>query len=269
MHSNRHDSIVSGPVHTLRSRLHTQLDPMAWNGSGLSPANRIIVTLILFASILAILETEKTVREPSDSLFNLIELLLASVFIIEYMARWYASGEDPRFAGPNGRIKYVFSIWSIIDLLAIVPMLVTMGSANTLLFRIFKMLRLLRLARLGQFSDAWRAISEALHSRRFELGLSFGIAMLLLLFSSILLYIAEADHQPESFGSIPRTLWWSVATLTTVGYGDVTPLTPLGRIFAGLTAIAGIGLIAMPTGILAAAFSDVIQKRAKTEQPDQ
>lgn len=76
-----------------------------------------------------------------------------------------------------------------------------------------------------------------------------------------LLYWAEADSQPDKFGSIPRSLWWSVVTLTTVGYGDVYPVTPLGKFFSGLVAIAGIGLIAMPTGILAAAFSDAVQRR--------
>jgi voltage-gated potassium channel len=83
--------------------------------------------------------------------------------------------------------------------------------------------------------------------------------------SSSLLYLVEAEAQPDAFGSLPRALWWSIATLTTVGYGDVTPITVLGKLFAGVTAIAGIGLIAMPTGVLAAAFSDALQrKRAGT-----
>lgn len=89
--------------------------------------------------------------------------------------------------------------------------------------------------------------------------MSLGLATLLLLVSSTMLYLIEGAHQPETFGSIPRTMWWSIATLTTVGYGDVYPVTPLGKIFAGMTAVTGIGLIAMPTGILAAAFSDAIQ----------
>jgi voltage-gated potassium channel len=83
----------------------------------------------------------------------------------------------------------------------------------------------------------------------------------LLLISSTFLYLVEGDAQPEAFGSIPRAMWWSIATLTTVGYGDVIPVTALGRVFSGVTAIIGIGLIAMPTGILAAAFSDGLERR--------
>lgn len=129
------------------------------------------------------------------------------------------------------------------------------------LLRMFRLIRIIRVARLGRFSSALQAINEAVHARRFELMMSFAIASMLLLLSSTLLYIVEGGIQPETFGSIPRAMWWSVATLTTVGYGDVYPVTTIGRIFAGLTAITGIGLIAMPTGILASAFSDAIQKR--------
>jgi voltage-gated potassium channel len=88
---------------------------------------------------------------------------------------------------------------------------------------------------------------------------------MLLLVSSTFLYVLEAAEQPEAFGSIPRALWWSVATLTTVGYGDVTPISAAGRFFAGITAVAGIGLVAMPTGILAAAFSDAFQNQESKE----
>ena len=90
--------------------------------------------------------------------------------------------------------------------------------------------------------------------------MSFGIATVLLIASSTLLYIVEGQGQPETYGSIPRAMWWSVATLTTVGYGDVYPMTAIGRVFAGLTAITGIGVIAMPTGILASGFSDALQR---------
>lgn len=100
----------------------------------------------------------------------------------------------------------------------------------------------------------------------YELLLSVGVAGLLLLLSSAFLYAVEAAAQPEAFGSVPRALWWSIATLTTVGYGDVTPITALGKLFAGITAVAGIGLIAMPTGILAAAFSDAFQKKDAPEE---
>jgi voltage-gated potassium channel len=124
-----------------------------------------------------------------------------------------------------------------------------------------RVLRLVRLAKLGRLSRAWNDIVSAVHSRRDELLLTLGLAFILILFSSTLMYWAEGGVQPDKFGSIPRSFWWAVVTLTTVGYGDVYPITPLGEFCAGLVAIAGIGVIALPTGILAAAFSDTVQRR--------
>lgn len=105
----------------------------------------------------------------------------------------------------------------------------------------------------------------AIHSRRYELGLTVGLALFLLVFGASALYWLESDLQPAKFGSVPRALWWAVITMTTIGYGDVYPITLGGKIVASLVAVAGIGLIAMPTGILAAAFSDAIQQRNESD----
>jgi voltage-gated potassium channel len=104
------------------------------------------------------------------------------------------------------------------------------------------------------------------HARRYELLISVGVGIFILLLSSTLMYLVEGHTQPEAFGSIPRAMWWAVATLTTVGYGDAVPETVLGRILGSLTAVTGIGLIAMPAGILAAAMSDAIQAKRRAEQ---
>jgi voltage-gated potassium channel len=122
----------------------------------------------------------------------------------------------------------------------------------------------MRIARLGRFTGALDILVSAVSNRKFELFLSAGIAVLLLYVSSAMLYLIEGGIQPDEFGSIPRAMWWSVATLTTVGYGDVYPITGLGKLFATVTAVAGIGLIAMPTGILAAAFSEAMQESRKS-----
>jgi voltage-gated potassium channel len=131
------------------------------------------------------------------------------------------------------------------------------------LLRTFRLLRILRLARLGRFSHAMRNLAEAVRDRREELLLSLMLAGMVLVFSAGAMYLIEGPDSPVQFGSIPRALWWSICTLTTVGYGDVYPHTVLGKICSGLTSIAGIGLIAMPTGILAAAFSQAFQKTHK------
>ncbi len=179
--------------------------------------------------------------------------------------------ENPRFAGLRfGRLRYMLTPAALLDLAALLPPLLTLAGGETFLLRAARLLRILRLARLGRFSTAMQHIGVAIRSRRYELLLSLGVAFGLLLTSSTLLYLAEQEAQPENFGSIPRAMWWSIATLTTVGYGDVYPLTALGKFFAAITALTGIGLIAMPTGILAAAFSDALQRQSERESnPEQ
>nr|WP_290832985.1 potassium channel family protein [Halomonas sp.] len=245
-----------------RGALYRQLAPEARQQLGLSLLNRVICVLILSASAIAILETEPTLREAAPGLFATLETLFVCIFVIEYALRLYAMGEDPRYRGLGGRLRYMFSFWALVDLIAILPyFLGFITYHNAFLLRLLRLARMLRLARLGRFSQAWASLADALKSRSHELLLSAGVAGLLLLFSSCCLYVVEAAAQPEAFGSVPRALWWSIATLTTVGYGDVTPITAIGKFFAGLTAVAGIGIIAMPTGILAAAFSDAFQKK--------
>ncbi len=246
----------------LRRRVFVQLSPRAWPREGLSLPNRIIVILIVAASLTAILDTEPTIRAAAAPWLLGLEILFVTVFLIEYLARVWISVEDPRFPHPLwGRLRYMVSFWALVDLLAIVPVLLTLIGPDMFLLRLLRLLRILRLARLGRFSTALQNLGEAVALRRFELAMSAGVAGLLLVFSSALLYLFEGPWQPDTFGSIPRAAWWSVVTLTTVGYGDVYPVTVMGRMFAALTAVAGIGLIAMPTGILASAFSDVLQRR--------
>ncbi|AVI62521.1 ion transporter [Halomonas sp. M1] len=244
-----------------RAELYRQLALETHLRQGLSTINRVICVLILLASLVAILETEPTLRALLPRLFPTLETVLVVIFIGEYLLRLYVVGEDPRYRGIKGRLRYVFSFWAMVDLLAILPyFLGFMVQNNGFLLRMLRLGLMLRLTRLGRFSQAWAALAEALKSRSHELWLSAGLAILLLLLSSFCLYLAEASAQPDAFGSVPRVLWWSVTTLTTVGYGDMVPITGLGKFFAGLTAVAGIGIIAMPTGILAAALSDAFQK---------
>ena len=132
--------------------------------------------------------------------------------------------------------------------------------------RLVRVLRVLSLARNSQIGVAIRLLHDALRQRMTELLLSLCLALTVLLISATLLFALEGSAQPEAFGSIPRSLWWAVATLTTVGYGDVTPITVLGKVCAAVAAITSIALVAMPTGIMAAAFSEAFQKLHRPEQ---
>lgn len=246
----------------LRSQLHRQLDPAAWSGKGLSPLNRAVAALIVLSVVIAVLGSEPTLVTGHEALWDGVELGIGILFAVEYLTRLWVCVEAPAIGpGLRGRLRYLVSPAALLDLVALSPLLIGAIGAEAYLARLVRLVRVARLARLGRFSSAMRLLGEALSERRFELAMSAVIALLILLLSSTLLYLIEGAGQPEAFGSIPRAMWWSMATLTTVGYGDVFPLTPLGRVLAGITAFTGIGLIAMPTGILAAAFSDALQRR--------
>lgn len=255
---------------TWRRRLYTHLHPAAWHKKGLSPLNRIIAVLICLAVIMAVLQSEAEIYDGHERLFRIAEVTFATIFLIEYLARLWIAAENPKYGpGWRGIARYVFSFPSLIDLLALSSLFLTLMGGEGAVLRLFRLSRIFMLARLGRFSTAIGTIVHAIKSRRYELIMSLAIGGMLLLVSSTLLYIIEGTGQPDDFGSIPRAMWWSIATLTTVGYGDAYPVTPIGKIVAGLTAITGIGLIAMPTGILAAAFSDAIQRhRSKRESKE-
>jgi voltage-gated potassium channel len=245
---------------TLRERIYIALEPRARSVPGLSLTNKLICALIVCSAVAAILETEVIVLALTGRLFLYLEWIFTSVFLVEYLARLWVARENPKYSdGAAGLFRYARTPAAVMDLLAIAPILLTFGGNEAFMLRLFRLLRVLRLARLGRFSEAMNYIVLAVRSRRHELILSFCAALVLLIVSATVLYVVEGGNQPDAFGSIPRAMWWAVATLTTVGYGDVYPITILGKVFASVSAIAGIALIAMPTGILAAAFSDALQ----------
>lgn len=255
-------------LRSLRLRVYRQLEPTAWPRQGLSPVNTLLAILIVIAVISAVIETEPTISAGRELLFDYFEVVVAAVFSVEYAARVWTAVENPRFAGHRfPRLRYIVTPIAIIDLLAILPVLFAFGGASSLVLRFFRILRMLRLAKLGRTSRAWTAIREALHERRFEFAVVLGLVGLTLLISASMLYLAEADVQPDKFGSIPRALWWSIITLTTIGYGDTYPVTILGKIFAAVVAISGVMVIAIPTGIFAASFSEGLERHRGRAAP--
>lgn len=248
-----------------RRRLAEALDPALRDRPGLSPLNRAVVAVILASLLLVVLETEPALSEPHAAIFAGLELLVLALFAAEYAARIWVSVENPRNAS---RLGYALRPMALLDLVVILSMATAFVGFEGTLLRLLRLIRLLRVARLGHFAAAFDNIAEAVKARRHELAVSVGIAASLLLVSASALYVLEGGHQTQAFGSIPRAMWWSVATLTTVGYGDVVPVTPLGRLFAAVTAVTGIGLIAMPAGILASAFSDAMQRKREKDRED-
>ncbi|HWJ60046.1 MAG TPA: ion transporter [Sphingomicrobium sp.] len=245
----------------LRKKAYRQLEPTAWPGNGLSPVNFVLILLIIAAVMEAVLDTEPSISAGNEHVLNGMEFGFGIIFLIEYLARVWVAVDNPRYTRlGHPRLHYIFTPLAIIDLLAVVPALFAFGGAPSLVLRFFRVLRMLRLAKLGRTSKAWVLIREAVYSKRREFTLIMGMVLFMILAAGSLMYWAEGDAQPDKFGSIPRAMWWAIITLTTVGYGDVYPITPLGRIFAGLIAIAGVMLIALPTGLFAASFTDAMER---------
>ena len=247
-----------------RTRLYEQVDPLAWPGKGLSPANRAVMGVVLISIVSAILESEPEIRGLSPASFISLNAIFALAFSIEYGVRLWAMAASPEFAGWRGAMRYAKTLASVVDAIATlalwVDLLFGVPGFYGVLLRLVRVLRVLTLTRNSQWSIAVRLLGRAISERSTELSLSFGFAGIVLVISATVLFAAEGQAQPDSFGSIPRAMWWAVATLTTVGYGDVYPVTAIGKICAGIAALTSIAIVAMPTGIMAAAFSDAFQR---------
>ena len=236
---------------SLRRRVYLALNPDG-RPTGISLA---LVVIILVSTIVAIVETERTFRIGREYVFVLLEVFFATVFTVEYVLRIWSAPE-----GPRSRLRYALMPSSIIDLVVVVASLIPFVANNIMALRILRVLRMLRLAKLGRFSRALGTLHRAIKSRSSHLLATLAMAAVFLLMSATLIYWVEGGVQPDRFGSIPRALWWASVTMTTVGYGDVVPLSALGRIIAVITSMGGIVLIAIPTGILAASFSHELER---------
>lgn len=249
-----------------RRALYAQLDPPTWPTRGLSPLNAFLCAIILVGTAAAIIETEPGIAQGNEHWFRYLEVAFGIVFALEYAGRFWTIVED---AGDGRawarRLRFVVSPSAIVDLLVLAATFAPMVVVNGQMLRLLRLFRIIRLAKLGRMSSAMQHLFDAVASRRLELGLTAAIALALLVTGASALYWIEGEIQPVQFGSIPRSLWWAIVTLTTIGYGDAVPITVPGKIVAAGMAVCGIGLIAMPTGILAAAFSDAMERSRAAE----
>ncbi len=253
---------------TLRAWLYRQLDPRAWRHKGLSPTNLILAWLIVFAAVVGILQTEPELENRFGPAFVATELVLALIFLAEYLARFWTIAEEPGDTPPwRCRLRFVLSPWSILDLIVIVVSLLPFVVGNASILRMARLARIVRLAKLGRMSDAMTHLTRAVRICKDELVLVIALAGAVLIAAATALYWIEGDIQPDKFGSVPRSMWWAVVTMTTIGYGDVFPITPGGKVAAGTLAIVGVGLIALPAGIMAGALSQVIRTGDAADEP--
>ncbi|MBL8753560.1 MAG: two pore domain potassium channel family protein [Planctomycetes bacterium] len=245
---------------TLRSSVHQVLD-----GSRDDPfasAVRLCLAALVVANVAAVvLETVPEVAAAAGAGFTILETFSLTVFSLEYVLRTWCAVEEPRHARPIvGRLRYLATPAAVIDLLSILPSLLSAGGLDLRALRLARLARLVRIAKLGRYSLAVQTLQRVLARKAPDLLSLLFVLVVLLVVSSTLMFHLEHDAQPDRFASIPATMWWGIVTLTTIGYGDLAPVTAGGRALGGLIAVLGIGMFALPAGLLGAAFVDELGK---------
>lgn len=218
---------------------------------------------LIVANVIAVtLETVDEIYQAYAPAFTLFEIISVIIFSIEYLLRiWVsASNNASRFDAPfRRRLSYMLSPSGMIDLLAILPAFLPFFTSVDL--RWLRILRLLRMFKISHYSSALEDFFSAIYHERTAFAGALYLFCVTLFLSSALMYLVEHSAQPEVFSSIPETLWWSLITLTTVGYGDVAPITAIGKVIGGITAFMGVCVVALMTGIVASAFSSQVSRR--------
>lgn len=221
-----------------------------------------IISLIILNVVAIILESIQPLRDQYYHQFFIFEIFSVIIFTVEYILRVWTANLHPKYRKPiKGNIKFAFTPLAIIDLLAFLPFYLPFIGIDLRFFRIVRIVRLFRLFKIVRYVEALSFINRVVKKKKEELVLSLIFMVFLLLVASTLMYYVEHAAQPEEFSSIPDAMWWGIVTITTLGYGDIYPITSLGRILGGVIALIGVGFFALPTGILASGFSEEISIR--------
>lgn len=262
----RHHFWLVAMDQNLKNRIFGILEPGDEDSKYFDP---FIMGLIVLNVVAAVLETVDWIHDRYALIFSAFNVFSIAVFTVEYLLRLWSCTEDPNFRDPvRGRLRFMVSPLAIIDLLAFLPFYLPLAFSDLRFMRAFRLFRLFRVLKLARYSESLQTFMDVLKLKREELGMMLFIIIILLVVTSSLMYQAEYKAQPDAFSSIPAAMWWGVVTLATVGYGDMFPITPTGKLIGSVVVILGIGLFALPTGILAAGFSEVLQRKREARQKE-
>ena len=211
--------------------------------------------LILFSIVLVIVDTHNVSPEVRR-LLHWFEIATYLAFSVEYVVRIRLAMTK------RGWKSYVFSFWGMVDILAIIPFyLPLMVSIDSRFLRVLRLLRVVNIVKAGRHSRAINTLLKVIRSVSTEVSVTLFASVVTVVFAGMLMYYAEHDAQPEVFSNLTQSIWWAVATLTTIGYGDIYPITALGKLIASLLAFVGIGLVAIPAGLISAAYIEELKTR--------
>lgn len=227
-----------------------------YNDNKLSRGFAFFIQFLIVLSVITFsVETLPNLKPQTKTILNSIEIFCVVVFTAEYLARIYVADNKP---------KFIFSFFGLIDLFAILPFYLSFG-LDLRSLRVLRMFRLFRLLKLVRYNRAMRHFAKAMLLAKEQIILFMGVTLVLIYFAAIGIYYFENEAQPEHFSSIFDSLWWSIVTLTTVGYGDVYPITVGGRIFTFFILLIGLGIVAIPTGIISSSLTKVVEPDSEEE----
>jgi voltage-gated potassium channel len=224
-----------------------------------------MLTLISLNVLAVMLETVDYIAAAYLSYIHIFDVLSVGVFSVEYGLRLWTCTLDNRYhTAVGGRIRYSLTPLALVDLFAILPFYIPFLIPLDLRFiRILRLLRIGRVLKMGRYSESIQTFERVFSRKKEELLMSLFLILILLVLCSSVMYLAENEIQPDKFGSIPEAMWWGVVTLATVGYGDVYPMTTVGKFVGGIVALLGVAVYALPTGILAAGFAEELHEKRK------
>ncbi|MCA0998114.1 ion transporter [Alloyangia pacifica] len=251
---------MSAGEESLRRRAYLLLEHPG-TGPKLARVLDFALILLIIANVLAVaLETVPRIYAAHHASFRAFDTISVAIFSVEYMLRVWASAErEPKLPPWRARLRYMRSPMALIDLGAVLPFFI--GLLFTSNLQMLRILRLFRIYKLTRYSPALSVLFSVIREEAGALVAAFSILTILLVFAATGAYLVEHEAQPSEFGSIPAAMWWALVTLTTVGYGDVTPITPLGKVFGGFITVLGVGMAALPAGIIASGLADHLHRR--------
>jgi voltage-gated potassium channel len=251
--------------HKTKKKIHILLHPELGSTKWDKILNGFIIILIILNVAAVMLETVPSIHEPNTEFFRIFDMVSVIIFTIEYILRVWSCNHDPKYAHKvHGRLKYILSFYGLIDLLAILPFYIhIIVGLDLRVLRILRLLRFLRLFRLTAYMKSARLVRNVFKNKANDLKLSLVLIMFLIIIASCLVYFAEHLVQPRTFSSIPATIWWATVTVTSVGYGDMVPVTMLGKTFTGIISLMGLAVFALPAGIITSGFLEETRKAKK------
>lgn len=252
----------------IKCRTHEILE-VARPNDKVSRAVDITLMCLILLNVALIIADTFNLPPIAVTIGSIVENISVGIFTVEYLARlWVADLSFPELSSFRARLRYLRTFAAVIDLVSLLPSYISAISANFMVLRMLRVLRLLRAFKLNRYTHALRDIGEVFRKKASQLISSMMVVSFLMVISSVLMYDAEHEAQPEVFDNAFSGLWWAIATVTTVGYGDIYPVTVVGRVMSAVIAVLGIGLVAVPTGIITAGFSEQISRKRQDDEDE-